>query len=141
MIEVVATREGYSGKVRKEGDKFTVPNKEAVSKRWMLERGTPEYDAFMVDSLAQTGNDDARIANERIASGGINEQLAIATTTIQQLTAKVAELEAENAVLKDQVTAPVVEPAAVDAAPTGENESENATVTTAKTRRRRSSQN
>lgn len=124
-IQVIATREGYyGGHVRKvDLVPFTVQTKKHVSKRWMLEVGTPEYDAYVNKSKDEYANsEEAKLEAERLAVGGLQEELAVALSENKRLKRNVAELEATIAELKarDGETQAPAEDASVPMAEEGE---------------------
>lgn len=138
MIKVVATRDGFYEKLRKAGDEFTVVSKEQVSSRWMVEVGTEKYEDFMDAWEARGGQrqnlERDKITGERISAGGIPEQLAVALETNRELEALVAELKAENALLKsNHKITPSADPTPADPV----DEDEQKTTPAPRTRRRR----
>ena len=144
-IQVIATREGYyGGHVRKvDLVPFAVQTKKHISKRWMLEVGTPEYDAYVNKTSRDYANsDEAKIEAERLAVGGLQEELAVALSENKRLTRNVAELEEQVRVLKDRdaVIQEPVEDASIpqnDDAPAAEPEEvEEETAPTRKRRRK-----
>lgn len=101
-VEVVAIRQGYrENRIVEVGEHFSIePQK--VSKRWMAKVGTPEYEAFMrAHNPAPLERD--KITGEQIAAGGIAEELALVTAKANALESQVAELTAENALMRTQL--------------------------------------
>jgi hypothetical protein len=113
-MQVVATRDGYyGGRVRHAGDAFEVAAREQFSDRWMVEVGTAKHTDF-VNAHSEHRPDRDKITGERISSGGVAEQLAVALEENRRLEGVVAELKAELANYRaDEGTAPVapVDPA------------------------------
>jgi hypothetical protein len=103
-IKVIATRKGYyGGYVRPASlEPFEVESRKHISKRWMLEVGTEEYDAYVRKEKGIPDAAEAQIVQEQLAAGGLQEQLSVTLTENQGLKARVAELEAELRVLKDR---------------------------------------
>lgn len=115
MTQVVAIRDGhFGGKYRKTGDIFRVDDPKLLSKRWMAEEGSQKYDDFIrahkIDGKVQK---DA-ITGERIASGGIAEQLAVALEENRLLKARIVELEAEMELMTHKPKAKVSSPTPAD---------------------------
>lgn len=95
-MEVVATRDGhYDGRIRKAGDAFRLATKQAFSDRWMVEKGTKKYADFVAahERGGQKINTRDAINGERLTSGGIAEQLAIALEENRKLKAEIAALK------------------------------------------------
>lgn len=111
-MRVVATREGYCGKIRKVGEVFALPEGVALSSKWMLDVNTPEGQAFVAGTSGGGRKMERdKLTGERLAAGGIAEQLAVALEDGRRLRERVAELEAEITVLQArQAPAPAVEP-------------------------------
>lgn len=111
-MKVVATREGYyGGRVRKVGEVFDLVAKTEMSERWMLDVTTREGKAFVsgIDGeKATTKNIHGRdtLNGERIAAGGVAEQLAIALEEKRTLQQEVAELRAQLKAVKAEKVAP-----------------------------------
>lgn len=133
QIEVIATREGFFGTYRSIGERFTVPEGK-MSKRWMVPADSPEADKI---DRAKGEVDRDSITGERVASGGLSEQLAVALEENRDLKARVSELEAQlgNGAEVQNEPAPVQGPTPAEETVTG-GEEEGARTTT--TRRRRS---
>jgi len=111
MHRVVAIRDGYyGGIVRRIGDVFHVANESELSKRWMAKEGTEKFADF-VSAHNATGPDDSRdrITGERIRSGGVAEQLAVALEENRRMSAQIVELEAELAIYKQDAKPSKVE--------------------------------
>lgn len=100
-IEVVATRRGYiNGVVVEAGHHFEVATPEKVSKRWMAEVGTDKYNAFMRGHGTTRQDTNDGITGERLAVGGIAEELALVTAELSRIWAENEELKAENQLLR-----------------------------------------
>jgi hypothetical protein len=98
-VEVVAMRTGYlQGEMIRPGDHFAI-DETKVSKRWMAKVGTEEYEQFM--SHHAPGPKTDAVSGERLASGGIAEELAMITAERNQLRTQVAELEAELRLIRE----------------------------------------
>lgn len=117
-LTVVATAKGvYGGDVRTPGTAsgtFQLEDPKHFSKRWMAHMDENEAKAFH-DNVQRKREID-HLTGERIASGGVNEALAIALEENQKLKtsiaemrsdansgARVAELEAEVEALKEEL--------------------------------------
>lgn len=142
MTTVIALRRGViGGKIVEPNTVFDIDPKK-VSKRWMAKKGTPEYKAAVAS--AQEGAKDGidHLTGERVAAGGMPEQIAVLQEERNRLSQKVADLEARLAdLLDDRVkdTPEKVEPVdagteANDAQPADE-ETEQAPVSKRRTRR------
>ena len=93
-IPVIAIRDGhYGGQYRKAGAKFNVTNPRHVSDKWMAPQDSKKAKDFE-KALAKRGEDRDGITGERVAAGGVPEQLAIALEENRVLQGRVAELEA-----------------------------------------------
>lgn len=102
-MHVVATRTGLYGSYREVGDDFHLTDKTQFSSRWMLDLATPEGKKFLADARRTGEAKPPRQTDaERIASGGVQEALALAVEETRALKSKIAELEAELAVLRDR---------------------------------------
>ncbi len=134
MIEVIATRTGYYGGVVRhaDGKPFTVEKKEHVSKRWMAEVGSAKAEDFMRALNREQPEKMDKITGERITSGGVAEQLAVALEENRKLAARIAELEAEKALLQEAVP-----PKKVETVTPAESEKAAAEETTKPVQRRR----
>lgn len=101
-MRVVATREGYHGRVRKPGEVFEVPEGSPLG-RWMLDATSAEGMAYIAGTRGVSQkNERDRLTGERLAAGGIAEQLAVALEEGRRLRERVAELEAELQVHRDR---------------------------------------
>lgn len=101
-MQVVATRDGFYGKLRKAGDQFEVTDPQHVSKKWMAEVGSKKYEDFL-DAHEKRGGqvkEIDKITGERLISGGVAEQLAIALEENRTLKQEIAELQATVTVLE-----------------------------------------
>lgn len=103
-MQVVAIRDGFYGKLRKAGDEFEVTDPKHVSAKWMAEVGTKRYEDFMNAHEKRGGQSKEidKITGERMVSGGVAEQLAIALEDNRRLTAEVAELKATIEVMRSE---------------------------------------
>ena len=103
-MKVIATRDGFYGKLRAAGDQFEVTDPAHVSKKWMAEVGSKKYEDFIEAHERRGGQvkEIDKITGERLISGGVAEQLAIALEENRELKAQIAELQATINVLEDE---------------------------------------
>jgi len=94
MIEVVALRDGhFGGQYRRPGDRFVVPEGK-MSKRWMISADDPKAEQFP-QGMGDKTIDRDQITGERVAAGGLAEQLSVALEENRVLKQRIAELEAQ----------------------------------------------
>lgn len=105
MVEVVALRRGYiNGRTIEPGDIFEI-ERGKMSKRWMAEKGTDGFKSFLSHHDKGAPKTDA-VTGERLASGGIAEELAVVTGERNRLRAEVAEVKAELELLRSERSMP-----------------------------------
>lgn len=110
MHKVVATRDGFYDKYRRTGEVFTVRQASELSDRWMAEVGTDKHRDFMEARGRDNSPKRDQITGERVRSGGVAEQLAIALEENRRLTNENADLQSQvNALVakQDQALKPV----------------------------------
>lgn len=94
MVDVIATRDGHDGRMyRKAGSRFSVPE-DQISKRWMVPADSAKAKQFS-KALENKDADRDRITGERVASGGLSEQLSVALAENTELKAQVTDLTAQ----------------------------------------------
>lgn len=92
-VEVVATRDGhFGGQYRRPGDRFHIPE-DKISKRWMLRADDPKAKDF-AQGMGNKKVDRDQITGERVAAGGLAEQLTVTLEENRVLKQRIEELEA-----------------------------------------------
>lgn len=140
MHEVVATRDGFYDKYRRTGEVFTVRQASELSDRWMAEVGTSKHRDFMEARGRDNSPKRDQITGERVRSGGVAEQLAIALEENRRLTNENADLQAQvNALVakQDQALKPVEDVSTPAAEPDDDGPEEVGAPKPARVRRRR----
>ena len=103
MPNVVATRRGqYGGKMREPGDEFFVTLDQHLSDKWMAVDGTPKHASFIAAHAREPAAKRDAITGERLASGGIAEEMAILQGELAVARASLAELRAEMALMQER---------------------------------------
>ena len=98
-MDVVALHKGKFGRMRSRGDTFTIDNKQQFSKRWMAKAGTPEAKAAQLDARDGKTLTAAQIEAEMAEALG---KAKSPTAALKAKDARIAELEAEVAVLEEK---------------------------------------